>query len=99
MARHLPPGQDHRELGPPLAAARAAARDDLRARWAAADAEYDCPLANGLTRIARDKLQAVTEAEERLAALRDAYAAELRTLSFTARAAELHRLTDQLEQS
>jgi hypothetical protein len=40
----------------------------------------------------------VTQAEQRLAALRSAYAAELRTLSPTARAAELRRLTDQLEQ-
>jgi hypothetical protein len=80
-------GQTHR-LDQARAAARVAARADLRARWAREEAERAVPLAPDTTRFTPDELQRI----DSLKAAREAYLAELQTLDANARSDELRRL-------
>jgi hypothetical protein len=74
------------------AAARVAAREDLRARWAREDAERATPLAPHVTRITPEELRKI----ESLNAKREAYVAEVRTLDVNGRKDELRRLVQAL---
>jgi hypothetical protein len=68
--------------------ARAAAREDLRTRWAREDAERATPLAPHITRILPGDLPS----DKNLNAAREAYAVEFRKLGFGARRNEFSRL-------
>jgi hypothetical protein len=80
-------GQAHR-LDQARAAARVAARADLRARWAREEAERAVPLAPHITRFTPDQLQSI----DSLKAAREAYLAELQTLDVNARSDDLRQL-------
>ena len=70
------------------AAARVAARADLRARWAREEAERAVPLAAHITLLTPDELQKI----DSLKAAREAYLAELQTVDANARSDELRLL-------
>jgi len=80
-------GQTH-PLDQARAAARVAARADLRARWAREEAERAEPQAPHITRLTPDELQRI----DSLKAARETYLAELQTLDDNARSDELRRL-------
>ena len=77
-----------RSLDQARAAARVAARADLRARWAREEAERAEPLAPHIMRLTLNELQRI----DSLKAARETYLAELQTLNDNERSDELRRL-------
>ena len=90
-------GQTH-PLDQARAAARVAARADLRARWAREEAERAEPLAPHIMRLTLNELQRI----DSLKAARETYLAELQTLNDNERsdaAAILRNISNWLEQA
>ena len=85
-------GQTHR-LDQARAAARVAARADLRARWAREEAEQAVPLAPHIAQLTPDELRKI----DSLKAAREAYLVELQTLDANGHSDELRRLIQALD--